>query len=307
MRPRIVSLPASLAAALVAFVSTASAITVSGTLGPQYGSPLSIQATQTNAGFVPQGQIDYGLGQQLDMAYGYVSGGVLYLFFTGNLSFSWNIEGQTMWLPFDVFIDCAPGGQHQLLSNNPNLDVEYDLNNMSGLEFDAGFDADYWLSFGGNSGTWPHLQAYFGALPTAGGGAGAYLGTTLAGPPGVLSGGTNPNGIQVTMDDRNTLSIGAGCGAGVAPAVATGIEWAIPLAAVGNPTGCIRVCAMLSCDAHSCISNQVLGPVPPGQCGFVPASATDFSGIPGDQFFTVCPAATPVRHGSWGTLKMLYR
>src|SRR2546422_1181154 len=173
VRPFIVSLSAFLAAALVAFVSTASAITVSGTLGPQYGSPLVVQTTQSNAGALQQSsQIDFALASQLDMAYGYVSDGVLYLFFTGNLTFYWSLEGQTVWLPLDVFIDCSPGGQHQLLSNNPNLDVAYNLNQMVGLTFDTGFAADYWLSFGGNLGSWPHLQAYYATLPTAGGGTG---------------------------------------------------------------------------------------------------------------------------------------
>jgi hypothetical protein len=308
VRPHIASRSAFLAALLFAFVSTASAVTVSGTLGPQYGSPLVVQTTQSNAGALQQSSaIDFALASQLDLAYGHVSDGVLYLFFTGDLTFYWNLEGQTVWLPLDVFIDCARGGQHQLLGNNPNPDVTYDLNQMAGLTFDTGFAADYWLSFGGNIGTWPRLQAYYGTLPTAGGGTGAFLGATLTGPPGVLSGGTNPYGIQVTLNDANNLDLGSGCGPAAAPAVPTGIEWAIPLAAIGSPAGCIRVSVFVSGGGHSSISNQALGPVPPGTCSFVPTGSVDFSAIPGDQFFTVCPAETPARRASWGTLKTLYR
>jgi hypothetical protein len=54
------------------------------------------------------------------------------------------------------------------------------------------------------------------------------------------------------------------------------------------------------------VSNQVMGPIPPGTCSLTPAASTDFSTLPGDQFFTICPP-TPVRQESWGTLKTLYR
>jgi hypothetical protein len=313
VRPRIVSLSAFLAAALVAFVSPASAVTVSGTLGPQYGSPLVVQTSQSNVGGTgdPTAPANTNGGSQLDAAYGYISSGTLYLFFSGNLTFWLQLEGLIPhWLPLDVFIDCAPGGQHQLLANNPAIEPgSYDLNKTAGLTFDDGFAADYWLSLGGSfaESPWPRMNAYFATLPTAGGGSGAYLGGTLPGAPGVLSGGTNPDGIQVAFDDGNQLGLGGGCGAAAPVAVSTGIEWAIPLAAIGNPTGCIRVCAFVANQDHSMISNQVMGPIPPGTCSLTPAAATDFSSVPGDQFFTICLGATPVRHGSWGTLKALYR
>jgi hypothetical protein len=47
--------------------------------------------------------------------------------------------------------------------------------------------------------------------------------------------------------------------------VATGVEWAIPPAALGNPSGCVEVCALIKLsdafNAH--VANQVLGPLPP--------------------------------------------
>jgi hypothetical protein len=294
-------------------VTTASATAVSGTLGPPYGPPLAEQTSQSDVGGVgdPYTQVNTSGGSQLDAAYGYVSNGTLYLFFTGNLTFWVQLEGGiTHWLPLDVFIDCAPGGQQQLLANNPTIDpTAYDLKKMAGLTFDAGFTADYWLSLGGglSAFSWPYLQAYYASLPGVGGGSGAFLGATLPGAPGVLSGGSNPDGIQVTLDDSNHLGPGNGCGAPTPVAVTTGIEWAIPLAAIGNPTGCIRVCAFVASQDHSMISNQVMGPIPPGTCSLMAAAATDFSSVPGDQFFTICPASTPARHGTWGTLKAHYR
>lgn len=301
--------PAIVSVAMLAFAAPAPALAVSGTLGPQYGSPLATQTSQSDVGGFnnPSAQINDNGNSELDAVYAYVSGGTLYVFFAGNLTFYPVLEGGfPRWLPLDVFIDCAPGGQHQLLSNNPTLDpVVEDLNKMAGLTFDAGFAADYWLSVGGGL-YWPYLTAYFATLPTGGGGSGAYLGQTLPGPPGVLSGGTNPNGIQMTLDDSNKLGLGNGCGVPTPSAVQTGIEWAIPLAAIGNPTGCIRVSAFVASQDHSMISNQVMGPIPPGTCSLTPAAATNFSAIPGDQFFTICPT-TPARGTSWGKLKTLYR
>jgi len=311
MRSHIAWLPTSLAAALLALAPAASAATVSGTLGPQYGPPLASQTSQSNVGGTgdPREPADTNGGSQLDAAYGYVSDGTLYLFFSGNLTFWLQLEGLiTHWLPLDVFIDCAPGGQHQLLANNPTIEPFYDLSQTAGLTFDTDFAPDYWLSVGGSAvrSPWPYMNAYFATLPTGGGGSGTYLGRTQSGPPGVLSNGTNPDGIQVAFDDDNRLGLGSGCGVPTPVAVTTGIEWAIPLAAIGNPTGCIRVCAFVASQDHAMISNQIMGPIPPGTCSLTPAAATDFSSVPGDQFVTICPA-TPARHGTWGTLKSLYR
>jgi len=316
MRPCSLSPFALLGVTLVACVSTASAATVSGTLGPQYGSPLVVQASQSNVGGTgdPSEPADANSGSQLNAAYGYISNGTLYVFCSGNLTFWLQLEGQvTHWMPLDLFIDSTPGGQHQLLANNPAVAPGYpgyyNVNNTAGLTFDDGFAADYWLSIGGKdmNPRWPSMSAYFATLPTGGGGSGAYLGSTASGPRGVLTGGTNPDGIQVAFDDDNRLGLGSGCGPANPTGVSTGIEWAIPLAAIGNPTGCVRVCACVVNQDHSMISNQVLGPLPPGTCSLTPAAATDFSSVPGDQFFTICPSAVPARNGSWGSLKALYR
>ncbi len=295
---------------LGAHPSPASA-TVSGTLTPLYGSPLAVQTSQSNVGGVgdPTAQMNLSENTELDAAYGYISGGVLHLFFSGSLFFEVQLEGGiSHWLPLDVFIDCAPGGQHQLLANNPTIvPTFFDLTKMAGLTFDSGFAPDYWLGLGGDPlSLWYNVGAYFATLPTGGGGAGTYLGYTLAGPPGTLSGGTNPDGIEVTLDDSNKLGLGSGCGVPAVSAVPTGIEWAIPLAAIGNPTGCVRVCAFVSSVDHTQVSNQVMGPIPPGTCSLVAAGSVDFSATPGDQFFTIC-APTPAHSTTWGRLKTLYR
>ena len=58
---------------------------------------------------------------------------------------------------------------------------------------------------------------------------------------------------------------------------------------------------------NSQLFNQVLGPLPPGTCNLGAASGVNFANIAGNQFFEVCPAATPVMHSSWGALKSIYR
>jgi hypothetical protein len=61
-------------------------------------------------------------------------------------------------------------------------------------------------------------------------------------------------------------------------------------------------------NSNTPISNQVLGPVPPGTCDLGPAGSVDFGTIPGAQWFTICPVgATPARRASWGSLKDIYR
>jgi hypothetical protein len=87
--------------------------------------------------------------------------------------------------------------------------------------------------------------------------------------------------------------------------VTTGIEWAIPLAAIGNPSGPIRVSAFVA-TVFPGVSNQVLGPLPIGTCTPGVPSAVDFGGYAGDQLFTI-DMGTPIRRTSWGRLKLSYR
>jgi hypothetical protein len=303
---RIRALSVLLGASLVLAARAASAVAVDGRLEPDYGPALSTQTTQTNNGDQPYGQVATSFGSELDQAYGFISGGVLHLFLSGNLMYDPGTEFVGRWHPLDLFIDSAPGGQNQLLANNPAIETMYDANQMAGLTFDTGFGADYWLSCG-TIYYHPLLRAYYATLPTGGGGTGVYLGYGPAGGPGTLSFGTNPDGILVTIDDRNNGGVSGGCGAASGAGVTTGVEWAIPLAAIGNPTGCVRVCAIVNSQDHSTIANQVLGPVPPGTCSLGAASAVNFASIAGDQFFTICPPATPARATSWGRLKTIYR
>lgn len=281
------------------------AVDIDGKLDPDYGSALSTQTTQTDIGDNTQGQVDYSLGSELDGGYATISNGVLYLFLSGNLAFSWTLEGQTRWLPVNLFLDSKPGGQNRLRGDNAALDPINDLNHLAGLTFDTGFEPDYWLSLGGGPDTWPRIKAFYAELLSTGGGAGSYLGITSCGGPGTLSGGTNPFGILATIDESNVAGVTAGCGPASGGGVTRGVEWAIPLSAIGNPTGCITVSAFVSSADLSGILNQVLGPLPPGTCNPGPAATVNFDGFAGNQYFTVCPSAVPVQGATWGRVKTI--
>ena len=283
----------------------AQAITVDGKLDVSY-TLLSTQTTQTSPGpDAASGQADFATGSELDAAWAAVDQGVLYLFFAGNLKDTiCGTQACSDIGVLEVFIDSQPGGQNQLLGNSPaGLPI-------AGLTFDPGFAPDYVVEFypGGALDNSFRRFAQYGTLPTGGGGASVFLGSgTNPGAPGTLSGGTNPFGIQATIDNSNTGGVTAGCLAGSGAGVSTGVELAIPLAGIGNPGGCLTVNAIALNPVNSTATNQVLGPVPPGTCSLGAPSAVNFAGIPGDQFFSVCPGATPARRSTWGGVKAVYR
>ncbi len=289
---------------LVAHTNRCGAIVVDGRLDASY-TLLSTQAAQASPGpDATSGAVDFAAGSELDAAYGAVDGGVLYLFLAGNLKDT-ICASQTCadFGDLEVFIDSQPGGQNTLLiPQGPAL--------LGGLTFDAGFAPDYRVNFqlsGALSGSFIRYAEYF-TLPTGGGGTGTGLGYgTNTGAPGTLGGGTNPFGIQATVDNGNTGGVGAGCGAASGAGVTTGMELAIPLAAIGNPTGCITVSAFVFEPQGAYLTNQVLGPVPAGTCAFGVATSVNFANVPGDQFFSLCLDTVPVHGSSWGALKSHYR
>jgi hypothetical protein len=246
-----------------------------GVVDAAYGTARSIQDTPTGFGDNNLGLINYANGSELDGAYATISGGTLFLALTGNLESNFN--------KLEIFIDSKAGGQNQLRGDNPNVDFN-GLNRMAGLRFDAGFEADYWLSStcGGSS---FGLFNNYAELLTNGGGNGYYLGGSNGQNGGVLGGGTNPNNIMVALNNSNTAGVTSGSAAGAA-AVTTGLEYAIPLAALGNPTGPFNVAVFVNGGGHDYVSNQVLGGAG-GAGNLGEPSRLDFNNIAGNQFFAV--------------------
>ena len=288
------------------------AIAVDGALDAGYGAALVTQTTQTGqtsfgiVGDNTLGELMNANGTELDEGYGVISDGALHLFFSGNLAMQPNpVDPGTLEEFLLLFVDVGPGGL-QALSGLPIWYVSW-LGAADGLTFDDGFGADYGFDIVGNTlALPPNLHAERVDLTGSAPFVPVYLGASLPGGPGTLSGGTNPHGVQMTLDNRNTGGVTFGCGAASGAGVTTGMEWAIPLAAIGDPTGCVKVCALVINKGKS-VSNQVLGPVPVGTCPLGLASGVDFSAIAGNQYFTVCPGSVPVRAATWGELKSVYR
>jgi len=308
------SLAAALASgtALGLVAVCAGAVTLDGRLDPEYGAALSSQTTQTfsrdnPAGFGGADSTGSSFGSELDLAYGVVANGKLDLFFAGNLMSDFaEFEHQDQ---LHVFLDTRPGGQNQLRADNPDVGFlpGIGLAALAGLTFDAGFDADYWFDCT-VSDVSPRVFAYEAELPTGGGGVGAFLGRTDPGAPGTFAGGFNPGGVRVALDNSNGAGEVSGCGAGAPGSVERGVEWEIPLSAIGSPAGPIRVCAFVGgAITNAYLGNQVLGPLPPGTCGLGAPASVRFESIAGAQWFSVNSFPVPAVQGSWGRVKALYR
>ncbi len=116
---------------------------------------------------------------------------------------------------------------------------------------------------------------FYADRPSASGGTGYSMGRSGPTENGVLSGGNNPYGVRAAIDPSNLAGVHGGCG----PASGT--------------------------DFTPQVSNQVLGPVPPGTCSLGAPAGVDFSAIPREQNFII-DVSVPVRQESMGFVKRLY-
>lgn len=282
--------------------SPAAAATIDGILDGEYGIALSTQTTQTDFGDSFYNSTERSEGSELDEAFAYVENGVLFLLITGNL-LPFTSEPLTLPDELQIFIDCVPGGQNQLRADNPAVGGDVQLTELAGLTFDGGFSPDYWFEHSTARGS--RSWAYYAELPAAGGGGGYSLGRNGSIYGTELTGGFNPHGIRVGLDVTNMAGVTAGCGPSSGAGVTTGFEWSIPLAAIGNPTGAFKVCALVAKNYGPRVSNQVLGPVPPGNCPLGAPADVNFASISGDQFFII-DFAVPARRATLGYVKALY-
>jgi PEP-CTERM motif len=292
------------AVALLATAGTTQAVTLDGSIaGDGYGSAVAVQTVQTNFG---------DNFSELDAAYAQVSGGVLYLTLTGNLESNFN--------KLNVFIDSVAGGENVLTkdANNGGTNPENDnwANKHGGMTFDSGFAADYMVIMR-NGGTQFDID-----FATVTGGLGAFeaTGDAFAGSTTGSNATALPiAGIGVAFDNSNVAGILGGTGAANAAnaqAVLTGIELAIPLAAIGNPNlADIKVSAMVNGSNHDFLSNQILGGLPAGTDNLGGDGAGNFTGdlagidlnnFAGNQYFAIPEPASMALLGLGG-LAMLRR
>jgi hypothetical protein len=260
-----------------------SQIVIDGAWDKAYGPPLVVQDNQTGFGDSNLGLIDFANGSELDAAFATVIDGTLFLLLAGNLESNFN--------KLEIFIDCREGGQNVLRGDN--ADVNFNgLNRMGtlasdptgspGLTFDAEFAADYFITTSGGGDPYT-MYLDWAELPTLGGGAGQYAGSGSAGVEN-----TGENGIRFSINNANVAGVDGGDGLvpGGGEGVLTGIEFAIPLEAIGYDGGALRVCAFINGSGHDFLANQVLGGLG-GLPNLGEPRLVNFAVLPGDQFFTV--------------------
>jgi hypothetical protein len=247
--------------------------------------------------------VDTANGSELDGGFGVIENGVLYLVLSGNLASDFT--------KLEIFFETGPGGQNTLTNVNPDVDFN-GLNRMGpngngaytnspspGLTFDADFAPNYWIGVTCGGAPFSVFANYAQLWPGGGGSNGFYLGSTVGSTNGTLFGGTNPFGIQAAINNANIAGVVAdGCfddpSLFLQESVRTGIELGIPLAAIGSPTGAVKICAFVNGQGHDFVENQVLGPIWDGTGLFCQPtlgepSLVNFSALPGQHYFVVGP------------------
>ena len=277
---------------------SAQVTTVDGSADDAYGEALVIQDNSTGFGNADLGSIDFCNGSEIDSAFGFIADGMLHVLITGNVESNYN--------KLEIFIDAIPGeGQNPLLGNNSSIDFNA-LNTMGrfedpdtgevqpGLTFDAGFDADFWITFTGGPGAPPKkggepgYDTYVNYSELLTGGGDLAL-SGFAGPGGAGAKGSlvTENGILAAIDNSNVLGVIGGDGIDNGSGVTTGVEIAIPLEALGHTAGDdIRICTFINGSGHDYLSNQVLGGLG-GSVNLGFPRFVNFEDQPGDQFFVV--------------------
>ena len=284
---------------LVAGAAPGEDIVVDGVLDAAYGEAISLQQVQTQFGNADLGEPGFCNGSEIDGVHAVIDGDTLYVLFTGNLESNYN--------KIDIFIDSIAGaGQNPILGNNVDVDFGA-LNRMGrfedqetgeiqpGLTFDAGFAADFWMTFTGGAGkpdkkggtSYDTYMSYADLLTDGGDTAGSgFAGPGSFGLEGSLF---TDNFIAAAIDNSNTAGVSGGDqpepdgGAGVS----TGIEFSIPLAVLGHSSGDdIRICAFINGSGHDFVSNQIMGPLLSGDNLGEPRFV-NFNDLDGDQFVTI--------------------
>jgi hypothetical protein len=280
-------------AGLVALPAAAS-VTVDGELDLSYGPAVAVQSVQT--GFGNEDGSDNGgdgEGSELDAAYAKVWNNRLYLMLTGNIQPSFN--------KLEIFIDSVSGGEN-VLSGTPEYDFSNTSQNLNGLTFDTGFEADYHIfARGGDAGSGRQFDVDI--VNRAGGGSASVASNGLSVPlnggvlgtasgtimptdlPGVgnISGATLTQNLEFAFDNGNLAGIIGGSGAAdstAAQAVTTGLELSIALADIGSPAfgSTINISVMQNNGDHNYLSNQFLGGLPAGTGNLGGDGAGGFTG-----------------------------
>ena len=112
-----------------------------------YGTPVSVQNTDTGFGNATQGDQVDGLGNEIDQVFARIHDGRLYMLIAGNL----NLDFTKM----EIFFDTVDGGSQTIdgsmlpeaVDDCPPCGTPGALQQMNGFTFDDGFEPDYYLTF----------------------------------------------------------------------------------------------------------------------------------------------------------------
>jgi len=269
----------------LAAAAASNAQVIDGTKDASYGAAIAVQTINTGFG-VADGL--GGNGSELDAVYGMITGGTLYLMFTGDLQGNGN--------HLDLFFDTGAAGQNALTGTSTLMTP------FNGFTLSTGFNASQFLTINGNV----TGNALYADQSTYSGGAwtDTYLGTQGFSGAGTLTGGTNTDNVLVGLNDTNVGVQTGAAGTAITNsaallAVNTGMEFGIPLAALGSPTGAIKIIAEISGSPYSnngvqttYLSNQFFTGLPVGTGNIGPTQGVNLDTY-GNPFFTITPAPEP--------------
>ncbi len=221
---------------------------------------------------------------ELDQLFARAEGGALKFGITGNLDFA----GTAMML----FVDSIAGGQNVLdtASFGP---PPGNLAAIDGMVLDAGFSPDVVVHVNAWRGT-IYVDHY--TLATDGGGAKRFVGTgTVSDLDGIVTGGSNPNGMTVALHNGNALGV-TDTNASAAATATGGFEGTLPFGDLLITDGIesVRMMAVLV-RANGQVGNQFLPGLGGGydNLGMIPIN---LDAVPGEQFATFSLTAMP---GDW--------
>ncbi len=221
------SVASLLVAAISNFASAQPVLDGSAKATDGYGTALSVQNTQTQFGdnSSPDLIATASGGSEINQVFGVVANGRLYVTITGNLETNFN--------KMEVFIDSVSGGVNEIVGSSLPTGVDAfccggfgttsgALQRQDGLIFDAGFDADYYLTFSNGSenlggSNFYAISAHYAELGNGTTGAVVAAGMQLApkGLPNVLRGPVGPDfNNSFNVDGRDFLIWQRGFGIG---------------------------------------------------------------------------------------------
>ena len=271
---------------------------IDGVVDASYGSPIVVQTVQTQFGDVT-GPTAQG-GSEMNAAFAQMDANNLYLTITGNLEANFN---KMVW-----FVDSVAGGSQTIdpLNNPSNFDSQIGGGNANGWEalsnltFDAGFAPDYAFLFRRGAGKFDFDYAQMNQTAIeADEFVDVFFGADAGTPLLPLAGPNSGFTFDLAYDGSNIAGVTGGTQAAdtaAAAAVTTGTEIAIPLAALGNPTGPIKITAFIASGSFDFFSNQFLAPLELEDFDNDPLTPEDrpnlgnfqdLSALPGNQFFTI--------------------